>query len=254
MKAILTYHSLDTSGSVISVAPVVFASHVRWLASGAVPVVPLSRIATLPADADAIALTFDDAFANFADVAAPLLMAAGLPATLFVVTENAGRTNAWRRGGDIGVPRLPLLGWDALGAMAWGGIEIGAHSRSHPHLTRLAADDDLRDELRDEVLGAGDEIATRLGVRPRSFAYPYGSVSEQVARIAAEGYAVACTTELAPVGRGDDPLQLPRLDAYYFRRPGVLESWGTPRFTGYLRARALARRARRTITTLRRTA
>ena len=38
MRAILTYHSIDESGSPISVDPDAFRRHVRWLASGRVRV------------------------------------------------------------------------------------------------------------------------------------------------------------------------------------------------------------------------
>jgi hypothetical protein len=33
--------------------------------------------------------------------------------------------------------------------------------------------------------------------------------------------------------------QLPRLDAFYFQEPGLLESWGTPRFETFIRRRHL---------------
>ena len=41
MKAILTYHSVDETGSVISIDERSFRRHVAWLASSAVRVVPL---------------------------------------------------------------------------------------------------------------------------------------------------------------------------------------------------------------------
>ena len=44
MRAILTYHSIDGSGSPVSVDEAAFRRHVDWLASGAVDVVPLERI------------------------------------------------------------------------------------------------------------------------------------------------------------------------------------------------------------------
>ena len=95
MRAILTYHSIDDSGSPISVAPEEFRAHVRWLSSGLVRVVPLAELVTLPPEEEAVAITFDDAFQNFASVAAPLLYEHGLPATLFVVSGRVGRDNAW---------------------------------------------------------------------------------------------------------------------------------------------------------------
>jgi len=37
------------------------------------------------------------------------------------------------------------------------------------------------------------------------------------------------TTRLATLSSHDDAALLPRLDSYYFRAPGTLESWGTTR-------------------------
>ncbi|MEO7103062.1 MAG: polysaccharide deacetylase family protein, partial [Gemmatimonadaceae bacterium] len=103
---ILTYHSIDASGSPISVAPDVFRSHIRWLATSGQRVVRLNELSVLPDDADAMALTFDDGFANFAGIAAPLLLEAGLSATVFIVTDRAGLTNEWSAAADEGLPVL----------------------------------------------------------------------------------------------------------------------------------------------------
>ena len=43
MRAILTYHSIDDSGSPISIAPADFRRHLDWLTSGRVPVRSCSR-------------------------------------------------------------------------------------------------------------------------------------------------------------------------------------------------------------------
>ena len=56
MRAILTYHSIDESGSPISVAPAAFRRHVEWLASGRVRVVSLEEIVRLNDAVDAVAL------------------------------------------------------------------------------------------------------------------------------------------------------------------------------------------------------
>src|SRR5690606_37701023 len=60
MRAILTYHSIDESGSPISVSREAFRAHVRWLASGAVKVRPLAELVDARDGGDAVAITFDD--------------------------------------------------------------------------------------------------------------------------------------------------------------------------------------------------
>ncbi|HEX2723361.1 MAG TPA: hypothetical protein VHM24_10605, partial [Gemmatimonadaceae bacterium] len=64
MKAILTYHSIDENGSVISVTRAQLGAQLDALLSAGVRIVPLSSLAAVPAATHAVALTFDDGFAN----------------------------------------------------------------------------------------------------------------------------------------------------------------------------------------------
>lgn len=243
MRAILTYHSIDSSGSPISVSADAFRAHVRFLSSGTVPVVPLADLQSAATD-KAVALTFDDAFVNFADVALPLLRDHALPATLFVVSDCVGTTNAWGGKPSPGIPTLPLMSWDQVGAATSSGVEIGAHTRRHPDLTTVDAS-----RLVDETEGCADAIVARTGQRPASFAYPYGALNDAAVDAARRVYRRSCTTDFRAVGAAEDPALLPRLDAYYFREPGVLEQWGNPAFRRRLWLRAQGRRVRRFLTT-----
>jgi len=239
MKAILTWHSIDDSGSPISIPPAAFEGHVRWLTSGEVAVVPLEEIADVPENLDAVALTFDDGFASVASVAAPLLNDAGLPCTVFVVSGRTGRDNSWGGRPEAGIPILPLLSWDNLGALADAGVTIGAHTRDHPDLTRLS-DGDIAEQLD----ACADEIETRLGRRPQSFAYPYGHVDDRSAKAVGARFACAVTADHDIVHAGSDRYLLPRLDMYYYQRPERLAAWGTPAFGRYLALRRAGRAAR----------
>lgn len=243
MRGILTYHSIDPSGSAISVDEAAFRAHVAWLGSGAVRVVPLERIGEPESGGDAVALTFDDAFRNFADVAWPLLRAHGLPVTLFVASSHAGGTNAWGGRDAAGIPTLPLMDWDALGQAATEGVTLGAHSRTHPDLRTLT-----QAGLDDELHGSADDIAGHTGASPAAFAYPFGALDDRVASAAGRRFTLAVTTELRVLQPGDSPHRLPRLDAFYLRGPGRLESWGTSAFRTHLRLRAGLRKVRAALT------
>jgi peptidoglycan/xylan/chitin deacetylase (PgdA/CDA1 family) len=245
MKAILTYHSLDDSGSAISVAPDVFRQHAAWLASGPVRVLSLEDLLSADSGVQAVALTFDDAFQNFASVAAPVLRQFDLPATLYVVTEHAGADNDWGGRGHPGIPRLPLLDWDTLGQLSEQGVALGNHTRTHPDLTRLSAA-----AMKDELHSAHEAIMARTGACPGSVAYPFGRENETVSTAASELYSVGVTTELRPLGSVEAFLRLPRLDMYYLRTAGQLETWGTRRFDQRLWLRRQARRLRRTFATV----
>lgn len=240
MRAILTYHSIDDSGSPISVSPDQFRRHADFLAAGAVAVVPLVELLAQPPASEAVAITFDDGFCNLAEQAWPVLAERDLPATVFAVAGAAGGTNAWGGREERGIPTLPLLGWDGLTELAREGLELGSHSLTH---ARLSALDDAA--LLHEVAASAAEIERHTGFRPRSFCYPYGDLDARAARAAAAHYACACTTELRDLPATPDPARLPRLDAYYLREAGRLEAWGTAAFRRRLGLRRVLRAARR---------
>jgi len=243
MKAILTYHSIDGSGSVISIDAATFRRHVEWLAGSGIEVVALDRVLQGNPAGDVVAITFDDGFASFATEAWPLLLEHGMAVTLFVATDHAGDRNAWEDPKRSGIPRMPLLDWSAIGELAEAGVEIGSHSRTHPDLRRLGDD-----RLADEVTASADRIAAETGRRPTSFAYPYGRLDDRVRAAVAGSYRTGVTTELRWVLPDDDPHRLPRLDSYYFRRPGRIEQFGTPSLERYLAVRRGLRAARALVT------
>lgn len=239
MRAILTYHSIDPSGSPVSIDEGTLRRHIAFLRAGKVAVVRLEEILAVPEHRDAVALTFDDGFTNFESVAWPLLRYQDFPVTLFVATQRVGRDNAWGGASARGIPTLPLLGWDALRRMQKQGLTLGSHSRTHPRLTQL---DDAR--LADELDGSLSDMERELDARPGSFCYPYGDVDERVANAVRSRFARACTTELATLPASPDAHLLPRLDAFYYRAAGRLESFGSRAFRAHLWLRAAARRLR----------
>ncbi len=243
MRAILTYHSIDDSGSPVSCHPDAFARHVAWFASGRVHVTTIDDLVRLPDGADAVALTFDDGFVNFGEVAAPRLLDMGLPVTVFVVADLAGTTNSWDAGPSRVSPELPLLDWSALVRLQEQGVTLGAHSRTHPDLTRL--DPGALDE---EVRGCADRMEACSGRRPEVFAYPYGQSDGASMQAVARTYRWACTTELRTLETPAQPVALPRLDMYYFQQPRSLDDWGTAQFNARIKVRAGLRLARKLAT------
>lgn len=244
LRAILTYHSLDDSGSPISVRPSAFVAHMRSLAASHVRVLPLEtlwdEVRGGTNAGDAVAITFDDGFANFSRHAAPVLEELGFPSTMFVVSRHVGGESRWAdRNGDGSVPVFRLLDWDLLGKLIRSGVTVGAHTRRHVALGNL----DLQ-SLEDEIAGSAEDIASRLGVAPRTFAYPYGTVSPSAIACVSRTFAVGVTTQLRALSPSDHSSALPRLDAYYLRRENGLSGWGSVRFAMYLRLRGLIRSAR----------
>jgi peptidoglycan/xylan/chitin deacetylase (PgdA/CDA1 family) len=237
MRAILTYHSIDSSGSPISLDVGVFRRHVEWWASGHVMVTGVCELLALPPDVDAVALTFDDGFTNFASEAWPLLHEHGLPSTLFVVTDRVGDVNRWDHGRYTAIPRLPLVDWETIGRLAAGGVEIGSHGCTHARLDRVGPV-----QLENEIAGSASVIEREIGIRPVLFSYPYGRPSHDCLPIVRAHYRGAVTAELRLLDEDDDPFLLPRIDAWYLRAPGAIERWGTTAFRRRLWLRQQARR------------
>ena len=245
MRAVITYHSIDPSGSAISISETEFRRHVRWMATSSVPVVPLNELLTVPADADAIALTFDDAFQSFGEIALDLLSEQGFPSTLFVVSGKVGGTNTWELDAASSFPVLPLLDWSGIADAKEAGVTLGSHGRTHRALTALG-----QDELEAAVRGSLEDFQRELGVSPNAFCYPYGEVTTRERDAVARSYGLAVTAELRAVGSEEDPYTLPRLDAYYLRGRGRLESFGTPAFERYLKVRRRGRRLKSSVVRL----
>lgn len=242
MRAILTYHSIDESGSPISLSPAVFERHLDWLVSGKVRVVPLERLRSDSTPGDAVAITFDDALASLADLAWPELRRRSLPATVFASLERLGRDNAWRGEAEAAIPRLRVIDRETLRRLAQEGLAVGSHGLTHCDLRRLPDSELVR-----ELAESHERLGEITGQRPTWLAYPYGGVDRRVARAAARFYAAGVTTDLRPLERREDPLRLPRIDAWYLKSPAALEAWGTLRFRAYLSLRRALRRLRRVI-------
>ncbi|MGH7448635.1 MAG: polysaccharide deacetylase family protein, partial [Longimicrobiales bacterium] len=184
-------------------------------------------------------ITFDDAFASFAQTAWPVLRDHRVPVTLYVPTDHVGGTNAWGGSTDAGIPTLPIMDWDAVARVAAEGVTIGSHTCTHPHLPRLP-----HARMVEELERSAERIESRMGERPAGLAYPYGACDEHIVSAAMSTYDHACTTELRLLKSDDGPHRLPRLDMYYMQTDGMIEAWGTARLRMYVRARASARRCR----------
>jgi peptidoglycan/xylan/chitin deacetylase (PgdA/CDA1 family) len=208
----------------------------EFLAGSGIPVLPLDQVLQTPGS---VALTFDDGFRNFADEALPVLERHQLPATVFVVSRYCGQTNDWPSQSGAQVPRLSLLNWVELAALP-PLVSVGAHTATHPHLSRLSAE-----ECEREMNECQNEIEQRLGRRARWLAYPYGSNSPLVRSLASRCFELAAGTALGFLSPQANRMELPRIDAYYLRGWFPLERLLTPAGNLYMGLRGLLRQVRR---------
>lgn len=190
----------------------------------------------------AVALTFDDAFASVVSEAAPRLRRRGWPATVYCVAGYLGATNDWPTQPEW-APRRPLAAAEDLVTLIASGLEIGAHTNSHPPLSGLSGD-----ALHEEVAGCRRRLESVCGQPVTTFACPYGDYPQGPVRELLEAtYDAVCGTELATVGDAADPYALPRVDAHYLRAPRLLEQVVRGRGLGYLAVRRAGARARRLV-------
>jgi len=249
-------------------APVSMAQVADWLSQGT------------PLPDSALAVTVDDGYRDFFQVAYPLFREYGIPATVYLVsdfldrelwlwvdqvkyaflhgraprpelattqarkqaayemTESAKRmSNADRLRLLAGLPAqlevaLPHeappeyepLRWEEVREMAAAGFEFGAHTRTHPVLSRLAGVQDLSDE----IAGSKRQIERQADRPVDHFCYPNGSNEDfgpdAVEAVRVAGFRTAVTTESGLNYPGVSPFQLlrvgvePGLDRDYFAR------------------------------------
>jgi peptidoglycan/xylan/chitin deacetylase (PgdA/CDA1 family) len=150
-----------------------------------------------------VVLTFDDGYADFHRHALPRLDERGFTATVFVTTgwlDDAGEEAA-------GEPLDRMLSWAQVRELAGAGVEIGAHSHSHPQLDQIP-----RSALRAELRHSKELLESEIGRPVESLAYPFGYFrgrEQGEAALSGYRYAAAVTNALAPSEA--DLLAVPRL-------------------------------------------
>jgi peptidoglycan/xylan/chitin deacetylase (PgdA/CDA1 family) len=151
-------------------------------------------------------LTLDDGYADNVENALPVLTHHGFSATCYVVSAHVGGFNAWDSE-QLNVKK-PLMSRSQLQAWVDAGMEVGAHTRTHPHLTRLSPEG-----VRAEVSGCKAELEAMLGREVHHFCYPYGSLDDAVvAQARAAGFRTATTLQRAKARPADDLHLLPRME------------------------------------------
>ena len=242
------YHSIDPSGSVVSVSPRDFATQMDAIAELGGRGISLREAVNYFAEwkrwpADAVVLTFDDGYMNFYESAFPVLARHQFRATVFAVSRHVGGLSDWGAPPPGLGPRR-LLDWAQLAEVAAAGMEIGSHTLTHPDLRRLSAS-----EAAHEVVASREEIEDRLGLPIESFAYPFGAVSRASEEVIKQKYRAACTTVLRRAA-GDPLYNLPRVDMYYIRSKRRFEHLLQGQLDRYLSIRRWARAARGGLTRL----
>lgn len=236
---ILTYHALDHSGRVIATRPEWFretlsrihgegfrcVSLAEWIADGR------------PRIDRGFAIAFDDGLSSI-HLAADSLQRFGFRATVFLVSGRMGRSSDWDGPGSTD----RVVDWSELADLRGAGFEFGAHTVSHPRLSRC---DDAT--IARQIVDSRREIEDRTGEACPLFAYPYGDVPRFTRELVGEHFAAGFTTRLGYGSDREHKSAVSRVDSFYLQSPRRLRALLSGRCGVELCALRAARAARRGI-------
>jgi glycosyltransferase involved in cell wall biosynthesis/peptidoglycan/xylan/chitin deacetylase (PgdA/CDA1 family) len=196
---VLTYHRVGDPDSgppgIVSCTPGQFERHMRWLASTgrAVPLAALVQARTQgrPLRPGAVLVTFDDAYADFRDLAWPIMRRHGVPVTLFVPTAfpDTDRRFWWDRlfGALRDAPDRMLDTPVGPLSLSSPGERVAAYRRLREHVKSLPHDD---------AMALVDRLVADLG---RDGAAPPVLGWTALRELAGEGVALAAHSRTHPL-------------------------------------------------------
>lgn len=225
---ILSYHSIDTNNTPLSVSPELFAAHMAAIAAERCTTLTMREVShhlskRTPFPKRAVAITFDDGFENFLTHARPVLAAHSFKSTVYIITGMVGRTTAWTDRGNP-LPPLLVLDWTQIEELHKAGVEIGAHSITHGFLTQYAPS-----ILKTELTQPKHDLEARLNSPVLSFAYPQGDYDRRVLAATKDaGYTTAVTVDQGRANLRSNPYALPRLLVSNNTTPGTMRAFTSP--------------------------
>ena len=162
------------------------------------------------------AITFDDGYQNFPQLAVPILQRFSFKATVFVVTGFMGDENKWDT--NWGEAREPLMSWaEAKECQKWG-MEVGSHSVHHLRLGEINPVD-AKKEIDDSMT----HLNTNLGDSDWTFCYPFGSHSATaVEAVKQAGYIGATSVKKGYMDGTTDKWLVPRINVRADTVPAIL--------------------------------
>jgi peptidoglycan/xylan/chitin deacetylase (PgdA/CDA1 family) len=242
---ILTFHTLEDVSGVTSFSPQVFRRGMAGLHESGFQTLPLLQAAEDVLQGSSFqqrlcAISFDDGYETVYHEAFPVLQRHGMTATVFLTVGGQ------KEGGqDCRLPSLngrTMLSWGQIREMHRWGVSFGAHTLTHPDLTRLAPE-----RLEAEIRDSQARIEDALGTPVPCFAYPYGRYNQRIREMTRRYFACACSDRLGMIGAGSDVYALNRVDAYYLRTDRLFGLMLSALFPWYVGMRAVPRHIRRAI-------
>jgi peptidoglycan/xylan/chitin deacetylase (PgdA/CDA1 family) len=239
---VLTYHSVDGSGSPVSTAPRDFERQMAFLARTGYRTIGLGEAAALvrarePLPERRLLISFDDGYRNNLETALPILRQHDFTAVVFVTTAFVGGDNAWPDQHPA-IPKLAMMDPAELRALRAGGVEIGSHTHTHSRLPELAPA-----AVREEMSRSRGILEDILGESVELLSYPFGAHDHEVRAIAADLFVAAIGNRAGRLHAGSDLFAIDRINVngQLFRKlPLRIVAWNA--FGGYLTMKRLVDR------------
>jgi len=222
--AVLLYHTISDDPpswiSHLAVSRRTFADQLDAIVdSGRTPVTAAQVVAARrggpPLPPDAVALTFDDGFLDFARIVRPALAARSLPAALFVTT---GALHPHNRSV---LSDAPMLSMAQVAELDRDGVEICSHAHVHAQLDTISRRSVVRELTQPKQI-----LEDALGHEVSLYAYPYGYSSRDVRSLTrSAGYLGSFAVRRAFSPEGEDPYRIARLMVYRDTSPDTFKAW-----------------------------
>lgn len=156
-----------------------------------------------------IMITFDDGYKDNVENALPILNKYNFKSTIYIL--DGIEYNRWDTDNKKNPEkRFSLMDKEDLKKILNSGFELGGHTSTHPRLNRVPLDRSQK-----EIFGSKERIEKGLGIKLKSFAYPYGGLNEEVKELVKEvGYEFAVATDSGSIVFSDDLHQIRRIGIF----------------------------------------
>jgi len=196
---ILMYHHVgplpagNTMGEGLTVTNETLAKHLDHLADNGYTPITFAQLRQMVLPPKPVILTFDDGYKDAYDSVFKMLQERDMSGVFYIGSSFVGNQQ--------------YATWDQLAEMQEAGMEIGAHSVSHPDLAAASLE-----EARGQIDGSIQEIERQLQAEVITFAYPAGKFNPQtIELLRAAGILYGVTTQPGIATSEMDQQALPRI-------------------------------------------
>jgi len=170
---IFLYHHVqelpDTADSALrrwSLTSEKFEAQISWFVQHGFHTITMAQLTAhlkhgQPLPPNPVVLTFDDGWKEHYTVVFPILMKYNFVGTFFITTDSVGHS--------------AFVSWKQLQKMSTAGMDIQAHSLTHPHLDKLPSQEAFH-----EIIESKKMIESHLNKPVVVFAYPFGGYNDTV--------------------------------------------------------------------------